>query len=296
MGTILRLVVILVLTAGRIQESSAGDCVGIRVQVLGSGGPEIDDGRSSSSYLLWQGDSARLLLDAGSGSSLGFGSAGARFADLDAILLSHLHTDHSVDIPAFIKGSFFTDRNTNLVIAGPAGNDRMPRTSTFMKRLIGPDGAFRYLSSYLEDGTEAYTLSTLDMPAQSVGHLSGEGWHASSLPVRHGPIPALAWRADLGGCVVVYAGDMSGAPETFTAFARNADLLILHAAVPENAGATARRLHMIPSELVSLANQLTPERILLSHFMKRSEQEAPESFQRMVAPVVLARDGLSLDL
>lgn len=220
----------------------------------------------------------------------------ARFADLDAILLSHLHTGHSGDIPAFIKGSFLTDRNTNLVIAGPAGNDRMPGTSTFMKKLIGPEGAFRYLSSYLEDDTEAYTLNPLDMPTRSVGHLSGEGWHASSLPVRHGPIRAVSWRADLGGCVVVYAGDMSDAPETFTAFARNADLLILHAAIPENARPAARRLHMIPSELVSLANQLTPGQILLSHFMKRSEQGAPESFQRIIAPMVLARDGLSLEL
>src|SRR6056297_782871 len=68
-------------------------CASTRLQVLGSGGPELDDGRRSSSYLLWLDDRARVLLDAGSGSSVAFGASGADFADLQAILLSHLHTD-----------------------------------------------------------------------------------------------------------------------------------------------------------------------------------------------------------
>ncbi len=292
----LRLVLLLVLFAGTMHLSSADSCSDLRVEVLGSGGPEIDDGRHSSGYLLWQDGSARLLLDAGSGSSIAFGTSSARVKDLDAILLTHLHTDHAADIPAFIKGSFFTDRNRDLIIAGPEGNDSMPGTRTFMQRLIGPEGAFRYLSSFLEDGKEAYTVSPLDMPSQGVGRLSGETWQAGSLSVRHGPIPAVAWRVDLGGCVVVYAGDMSAPPEEFTTFARDADLLILHAAVPANADSVARRLHMTPSELVSLANSVAPERVLLSHFMKRSHQAAPRSFEGMIAPLVVAYDGLRLQL
>ena len=38
---------------------------GVAVQVLGSGGPELQDKRASSSYLVWQDGQARVLVDAG---------------------------------------------------------------------------------------------------------------------------------------------------------------------------------------------------------------------------------------
>jgi len=45
----------------------------VAVQVLGSGGPELQDRRASSSYLIWQDGQARVLVDAGGGSALRFG-------------------------------------------------------------------------------------------------------------------------------------------------------------------------------------------------------------------------------
>ncbi len=282
---------VMMLVAGAAPGVSAGNCASTRLQVLGSGGPELDDGRASSAYLLWQDGKARLLLDAGSGSSVAFGATGARFADLDAILLTHLHTDHAADLPAFIKGSFFTPRGRDLVVAGPSANDRMPATSTFLDKLLGPDGAFRYLSTYLDAGREAYTVRPRDMPARSRGRLRGEGWRAESLPVAHGPIAAVAWRIEIDGCVVVYAGDMSAEPEGFQAFAQDADLLLLHSAIPESANPVARRLHLTPGELVSIANRIGPRRVLLSHFMKRSVEGAAEAFEGLDAPFTLAEDG-----
>ncbi len=270
-------------------------CKDIRLQVLGSGGPELDDGRSSSAYLLWQGDSARLLMDTGSGSSTVFGATDARFTDLDAILLTHLHTDHAADLPAFIKGSFFSARVADLIVAGPMGNDRMPDTDSFIMRLIGPEGAFAYLSSYLEPDTESYTLQAVTMPATDPGQLDGNGWQARSLPVQHGPIPAVAWRVDIGECRVVYAGDVSAVPDDFAVFAQGADLLILHAAIPENAGPAARQLHMTPGGLVSLANQVAPRHVLLSHFMTRSAHTVPVRFRSLQASFSVARDGLRLE-
>jgi len=44
---------------------------GIAVQVLGSGGPELQDKRACSSYLVWQDGQARVLVDAGGGSAYG---------------------------------------------------------------------------------------------------------------------------------------------------------------------------------------------------------------------------------
>ena len=80
-------------------ESPAG-CAGsdeLMLQVLGSGGPIADDGRASSGYLIWIGGRSRFLIDAGGGIFLRFGEAGARFADLNHIAISHFHTDHSTD-------------------------------------------------------------------------------------------------------------------------------------------------------------------------------------------------------
>ena len=74
----------------------------VKLQVLGSGGPELDDGRNSSGYLIWYQDKARVLIDAGAGTSVEYGRSGAKFEDLDAILLTHLHVGHSADLAAVI--------------------------------------------------------------------------------------------------------------------------------------------------------------------------------------------------
>jgi len=46
------------------------------LEVLGSGGPELGDGRASSGYLVWMDGKARILVDMGSGSMLNFEQSG----------------------------------------------------------------------------------------------------------------------------------------------------------------------------------------------------------------------------
>lgn len=101
-----------------IAGTAAAECTkhDVELQVLGSGGPEYDDGRVSSSYLVWLDGAARVLVDAGPGSSVAFGASGARFEDLHAILLSHLHVDHAGDLPALIKGAYFSKRDRGMPI------------------------------------------------------------------------------------------------------------------------------------------------------------------------------------
>ena len=66
-------------SAGAHAEQSCSKDAGVVLQVLGSGGPIADDGRASSSYLVWVDGVARALVDVGAGSFLRFGEAGARF-------------------------------------------------------------------------------------------------------------------------------------------------------------------------------------------------------------------------
>src|ERR1700756_1809152 len=125
---------------------------GIAVQVLGSGGPELQDKRASSSYLVWVNGRARVLVDAGGGSALRFGESGAQMSQLDAILFSHFHVDHSGDFAALIKSSWFEDRKRDLPIYGPEGNDFMPSTTEFVSDFFGDHGVYRYLSELLVAG------------------------------------------------------------------------------------------------------------------------------------------------
>src|SRR6201993_87581 len=139
----------LLLTCALLPSAVAQSCgaQGVALQVLGSGGPELQDKRAMSSYLVWENGQARVLVDAGGGSALRFGESGATMSQLDVILFSHFHVDHSADFPALIKSSWFEDRKRPLPIYGPPGNDFMPSATEFVADFFGEKrGAYRYLS------------------------------------------------------------------------------------------------------------------------------------------------------
>lgn len=245
---------------------------GVWLQVLGSGGPELDDGRGSSGYVVWHEGKARVLVDMGSGSMARFEQAEARMTDLEVVLLSHFHVDHSVDLPVLIKGSFFTARAQDLPLYGPAGNELMPGAEEFAEKSVGPDGAFRYLSGYL-DGREAYRLAVHEVPAAGTERVSFHphpDLRIAAVPVHHGPIPALAWRVEIGDISLVFSGDMSGRNGTLPGLAAGANVLVAHNAIAEQASPTARALHMPPSVIGNIAGEAKVHQLVLSHRMNRS--------------------------
>jgi ribonuclease BN (tRNA processing enzyme) len=246
----------------------------VMLQVLGSGGPELDDGRASSAYLIWYNDKARILIDTGPGSSVNFGLVKANFSDLEVILLTHLHVDHSADLPAFIKGSYFSARNQPLTILGPAENALMPATSTFVERLIGHKGAFAYLSDFLSGDRGAnFKITTIDIPLvldKIHHHRVNNDVSLQSTFVHHGPVAAVAWRVNIAGCSITFSGDMSNQYNTLKNLALGSDLLVINNAIPEQAQGAARNLHMPPSEIGKIAKQAKVKKVLLSHFMNRT--------------------------
>src|ERR1700683_985827 len=93
----MRLIIALLgLTALVSANATTRTCTGhgVELQVLGSGGPALEDQRASSRSLSWQDGRPRVLVDSGGGSALRFGQAGAHVAQLDVILFTHLHIDH----------------------------------------------------------------------------------------------------------------------------------------------------------------------------------------------------------
>jgi ribonuclease BN (tRNA processing enzyme) len=132
-------------------SAPAQSCVGnpVAVQILGSGGPGINRDRASTSYLLWVGTQAKILVDMGGEAFLRFGQAEATLSDLSMIAITHLHPDHVSDLPALLWLSQ-SIRNDPLPIFGPSGNHVAPNVSTFLSRLFDENhGAFPLLGPTL---------------------------------------------------------------------------------------------------------------------------------------------------
>jgi ribonuclease BN (tRNA processing enzyme) len=269
---------------------------GIVVQVLGSGGPELQDKRASSSYLVWEDGRARVLVDAGGGSALRFGESGAQMSQLDVMLFSHYHVDHSGDFSALVKSSWFEDRNRPLPIYGPEGNDFMPATTEFVADYFGDRGVYRYLSELLVPGEQGsyklqpHNVAGSEKPATVFrsGNFAG-----SSVRVIHGGVPALAWRLEAGNKVIVFSGDTNG-EGGLTQLATNADLFIAHNAVPEGVVGVERRLHMPPSVIGQVAGDAHVKHLVLSHRMLRTlgkeDQTKAEVRKRFSGPLDFAND------
>jgi len=276
----------------------------VKLQVLGSGGPELDDGRYSSGYLIWYKNKARVLIDAGAGSSIGYGQSGAELEDLQGILLTHLHVYHSADLPAFIKGSYFTSRSADIDLYGPAANDLMPSTSDYLQRLMGDKGAFAYLKSYVNRRANAdYKIVATDVPlvkGQTSSYDLGNDITAKATFVHHGPVAAVAWRVELAGCSIVFSGDMSNQFDVLSPFANEADIFVANNAVPDNASGVALNLHMTPSTIANIAKKAQIKKLVLSHFMKRTLTIQKETQaiirQQYQGPLTLATDGMVVSL
>jgi len=288
------------LAAASLPPSAAAQTCGtqgVAVQVLGSGGPELQDKRASSSYLVWEDGQAKALVDAGGGSALRFGESRAQMSQLDVILFTHFHVDHSVDFPALIKSSWFEDRKRPLPIYGPPGNEFMPSTTEFVGDFFNDKGAFGYLSGLFVPGEEgSYKIVPHKVEASSDMKtvFRYEDLVASAVRVIHGGVPALAWRVEIRGKSIVFSGDTNGEGEGLVRLAANADLFIAHNAVPEGVTGLERRLHMPPSVIGEIAEKAHVKKLVLSHRMLRTlgkeEQTLAEIKTRYAGPVTFAND------
>jgi ribonuclease BN (tRNA processing enzyme) len=298
--TLPTLLLVLAATTGAAAPSSSvtappSTCAaGLGLRVLGSGGPELAGGRAASSYLLTLDGVARGLVDVGSGALLRFGESGARLADLDVLVLSHLHTDHAGDLAALLKALQFVGRQRPLDVVGPRDGAGFPSTPTFLQALVGPAGAFAYLRGHLDGTAGRVPLRVTVAPATKTTMTTTHGLTITTMAVPHGPVPALAVRVSHGGRHVVLGGDHNGDDAAFVAFAEDADVLVLHAAIPDDADVVAARLHATPEELGAIATRARAKRLVLSHVMTRTAARLDDVVARVRAgydgPVVVARD------
>ena len=219
-------------------------------------------------------------------------------SQLDVVLFSHFHIDHSGDFPALVFSSWFEDRKRPLPVYGPPGNDFMPSTTEFVRDLFGePHGAWRYLSDLVEPGAAgSYTLEPHDVVAgfKPVLVFRNSDMVLYAVRVIHGGFPALAWRVEMDGKRIVFSGDTNGEGDGLTQLALSADLFVAHNAVPEGATGVERRLHMPPSVIGMIAANAHVKQLILSHRMLRTlgreNETQAEIKRRFSGPIVFADD------
>src|SRR5689334_2363960 len=95
-----------------------------RVTLLGTGSPEPRMDRFGPSILVEAGEK-KLLFDCGRGAAQRIGQRGIPFTDIDALFLTHLHSDHTVGIPDLWLTGWARGRKVPLEVWGPEGTKAM---------------------------------------------------------------------------------------------------------------------------------------------------------------------------
>lgn len=249
----------------------------VKLQMLGTRGPEFLDGNASTGYLIWLDNKERIIVDAGPGSLQRFKQSKANFDDVDMMLFSHFHADHSADFPSYIKASFFTKRKKPLTVIGPDGTPFVSSATEFVERAIGKKGGmYPYLSPFIESDTpSSYKIKTTTVPwsysdLKVKKVIEQDEISVKSVSTHHGPFPSMGYRVEVGGCSISFTGDMSGRLNAMPDLAKYSDILVAHNAIPEDVTGVAARLHMTPSYIGKMAKQANVKKLLLTHIMKRS--------------------------
>jgi ribonuclease BN (tRNA processing enzyme) len=273
----------------------------LEVVVLGSGGPRAF-GRAGSSYILLVDGTPRILLDAGPGAFLRIGELRVDLEKVDTVLLTHLHIDHSADLPAFLNARALTsDGPITYRIFGPDGSGVFPKTSRFIDLLVGSDGAFAYQKTF--GARESFTVRDLDISQHSprTKIVDDDGLVVEEMATHHDDCPSVAYRISYRGVVVVFSGDMdASALENLVQLAKNADLLVFNCAVldPPDSPSQLYDLHTPPKKIGQAARASGAKSLLLSHLAPdvESEKEAVRKSIRasFAGPVSFATDKLRL--
>ena len=91
--------------------------------LLGTGCPQCDPERLGPASLVRHAGRA-FLIDCGSGVTQRLVAAGASGGALDAVFLTHLHSDHIVDLFQLVISSWHQGRDRPQRVFGPPGTQR----------------------------------------------------------------------------------------------------------------------------------------------------------------------------
>lgn len=275
----------------------------MELTLLGTGCPQVDTGRYGPSSLVRHGQTA-FLVDCGSGVTQRLVGAGTTGREIEAVFLTHLHSDHLVDLFQLIVSSWHQGRQTPPLIYGPAG------TRQFVETLMSawrPELRQR-IAHERRPSAVALEPEVVEFTAGLVH--KGGGVRISAVEVDHRPVvPAYGFVFEAGGKRLVFSGDTRYCPALIEA-AQGCDVLVhecfIHGGMKPVPGMRTQEgidavasYHTLSSEVGPIAAEAGAKCLVLNHFVPVRFDKAAllaEVRQSYAGPIVLGEDLMSLDL
>lgn len=224
----------------------------VRVVLLGTGSPFPSVKRFGPAVLVQAGGKT-LLFDAGRGVAQRLVQAGVRLGSIDALFLTHLHSDHLVGLPDLWLTGWLplpvANRKGPFHVYGPAGTASLTQN---LERAYEWDITTRIADQQLRRDDVSVVAKEFE---EGVAYEEG-GVKVTAFSVDHGELikPAFGFRVDYGARSVTISGDT-----------RPSDNLIRHAA------GTDLLIHQVAAAKPELLAASKPVQLILAHHTKPEE-------------------------
>jgi ribonuclease BN (tRNA processing enzyme) len=230
-----------------------------------------------SSYLV-EADGYRLMLDCGNG-SLSNLQRTCDVAEVDAIIISHMHPDHFADLYGFYYALRFH----------PDGPRGVP--------VYAPEGAMAFVAQLLPHEAHATLLEFCQFQSAKAGDRMELGPFTVELFAANHPLETLASRVQRDGKVLAYSGD-SAASDEMVACARDADLFVCDSTWLERERPLPPDIHMTGAEAGQTARRAGASRLLVTHVFPTNDPDevAAEAGSAFDGGILVASDLLEVAL
>jgi ribonuclease Z len=285
--------------AGAAQDSIQNSSTVIKVTLLGTGTPQPLMNRFGPSILV-QAGSEILLFDTGRGCLQRLKQLNILYDKLDAVFLTHLHSDHIVGLPdLWLTGWLVSERIVPLNIYGPVG------TADMIKYLRL---AFAYdLKIRSDDDKVLQEGSTLQVTEIQQGTIYDKNdVKVIAFDVDHFPIkPAFGYRIEYKGHSVVLSGDTRYS-ENLIKFAQRTDLLVHEVIIaPDTLSKSDPKYHILAHHTTAeqagrVFSAVKPKLAVFSHISKLyglTEEDIMKSTKANYSgPLVMGEDLMSFSI